>query len=133
MKHLIRLLLFIVLFASVCSLDRSVPDCAIMGKWVGAGVAALVSILVISITALFTHSYKDRKTIRASDMSWAFALAGVAVLVHCALQLSGVLKHTNGGGAGVYAAVADFDNPAGVAAALTVCLPFNIPFCPHGF
>ena len=124
MKHLIRLLLFIVLFASVCSLDRSVPDCAIMGKWVGAGVAALVSILVISITALFTDSYKDRKTIRARDMSWAFALAGVAVLVHCVLQLSGFLKHTNGGGAGVYAAVADFDNPAGVAAALTVCLPF---------
>lgn len=50
MKHLIRLLLFIVLFASVCSLDRSVPDCAIMGKWLGAGGAVLVSILVVSIT-----------------------------------------------------------------------------------
>ena len=124
MKHLIRLLLLIVVFASVCSLDRSVPDCAIMGKWVGAGGAVLVSILVVSITALFTHGNKGGTAIRAGDMSWAFALAGITVLVHCVLQLSGVMKHTNGGGPGVYAAVAGFDNPAGVAAALTVCLPF---------
>ena len=104
MKHLIRLLLLIVVFASVCSLDRSVPDCAIMGKWVGAGGAVLVSILVVSITALFTHGNKGGTAIRAGDMSWAFALAGITVLVHCVLQLSGVMKHTNGGGPGVYAA-----------------------------
>ena len=55
MKHLIRLLLFIVVFASVCSLDRSVPDCAIMGKWVGAGGAVLVSILAVSIIAPAYH------------------------------------------------------------------------------
>ena len=100
MKHLIRLLLLIVVFASVCSLDRSVPDRAIMGKWVGAGGAVLVSVLVVSITALFTHSNKSGRTIGASDMSWPFALAGITVLVHCVLQLSGVLKHTNGGGTG---------------------------------
>ncbi|MBR4841783.1 MAG: hypothetical protein IK006_01640 [Bacteroidaceae bacterium] len=105
MKDITKLLLLIIVIASVCSIDRSVPDCAIMGKWVGAGGTVLVSILVVSITALFTHSNKSGRTIRASDMSWAFALAGVAVLVHCALQLSGVLKHTNGGGAGVYAAI----------------------------
>ena len=124
MKNITSISLLIVVFASVCSLDRSVPDCAIMGKWVGAGGAVLVSVLVVSITALFTHGNKGGTAIRAGDMSWAFALAGIAVLVHCVLQLSGVMKHTNGGGPGVYAAVAGFDNPAGVAAALTVCLPF---------
>ncbi|MBO7589208.1 MAG: O-antigen ligase family protein [Bacteroidaceae bacterium] len=124
MKDITKLLLLIIVIASVCSIDKSVPDCAIMGKWVGAGGAVLVSILVVSITALFTHSNKGGTTIRAGDMSWPFALAGIAVLMHCFLQLSGVLKHINGGGPGVYAAVAGFDNPAGVAAALTVCLPF---------
>ena len=124
MKDITKLLLLIIVIASVCSIDRSVPDCAIMGKWVGAGGAVLVSILVVSITALFLHSNKSGRTIGASDMSWPFALAGTVVLFHCILQLSGVMKHTNGGGPGVYAAVAGFDNPAGVAAALTVCLPF---------
>lgn len=124
MKNITSISLLIVVFASVCSLDRSVPDSTIMGKWVGAGGAVLVSILVVSITALFTHSNKGGTAIRAGDMSWPFALAGIAVLVHCVLQLSGVMKHTNGGGPGVYAVVAGFDNPAGVAAALTVCLPF---------
>ncbi|MBO7415286.1 MAG: hypothetical protein J6U22_01805 [Bacteroidaceae bacterium] len=77
MKHLIRLLLLIVVFASVCSIDRSVPDCAIMGKWVGAGGAVLVSILAVSIIALFPHSNKGGRTIGASDMSWTFAIAGM--------------------------------------------------------
>ena len=65
-------------------------------------------------------------------MSWPFAIAGTVVLLHCVLQLSGVLKHTNGDGAGVFAAVDDFDNPAGVAAALTVCLPFTGSFLLSG-
>ena len=81
MKNITSISLLIVVFASVCSIDRSVPDCAIMGKWVGAGGAVLVSILAVSITALFTHSNKGGTAIRAGDMSWPFALAGIAVLV----------------------------------------------------
>ena len=77
MKHTTKLLLLIIVIASVCSIDKSVPDCAIMGKWVGAGEAVLVSILAVSIIALFPHSNKGGRTIGASDMSWTFAIAGM--------------------------------------------------------
>ena len=124
MNKLIRILLLIATIASVCSIDRTVPDSAIMGKWVGAGTVVLLSILFVSIVRLVMDCRNGVASIGAGDMFWPFTLAGLAVMVHCYLQLSGVLKHAYGNGDGAFAAVAGFDNPAGVAAALTVCLPF---------
>ncbi|MBR4843075.1 MAG: hypothetical protein IK006_08300, partial [Bacteroidaceae bacterium] len=124
MKHATSLSLLIIVLTSVFSIDRSVPDSAIMGKWMGAGTAVLLSILVVSIVRLFVDSRSGVASIGAGDMFWPFTLAGLVVMAHCYLQLSGVLKHAYGNGDGAFGAAAGFDNPAGVAAALTVCLPF---------
>lgn len=124
MRNINRVLLFTVVIISVCSIDRTVPDSAIIGKWMGAGTAVLLSILVVSIVRLFVDSRSGVASIGAGDMFWPFTLAGLAVMAHCYLQLSGVLKHAYGNGDGAFGAAAGFDNPAGVAAALTVCLPF---------
>ena len=115
MKHLFRVLLFVVTVASVWSLDRTVCDTAIMGKWIGASVALMVSATALSLYFILKGRNADVNIIGSLDMAWPFTLTGFIVMAHSFLQMCSVLHAGNGIVDGLLYATADFDNPAGVA------------------
>ena len=49
MRHITRFLLFIVIFVSICSIYRTVPDGAIMGNWVGMDMGRPVKVSAVRI------------------------------------------------------------------------------------
>lgn len=99
------------------SLIHNVPDWQIIGKWIGTIAAVAINGIVLSILCLF------KRKPQYSAMIWVcpFCLVAVnlAVIVYCLLQFSGLVNNYT-----PFQAVADFDNPAGVAALICVTFPF---------
>ncbi|MGB4670880.1 MAG: hypothetical protein WBH89_00990, partial [Bacteroidaceae bacterium] len=95
-----------------------------MGKWIGASVALMVSATALSLYFILKGRNADVNIIGSLDMAWPFTLTGFIVMAHSFLQMCSVLHAGNGIVDGLLYATADFDNPAGVAATLTVTFPF---------
>lgn len=114
----IVLLLLVTITAIPCviSFNDIVCDGRIMGKWICFGNIFCFTILFISVTNTYTNSIFD-------IIGIPFLIAGIIVSIHSLLQITGIIHvNTNKG----YSVLAGFDNPAGVAASLTVSLPFTL-------
>ena len=99
------------------SLIHNIPEWQINGKWIGTIATVAINGIVLSILCLF------KRKPQYSTMIWVcpFCLVAVnlAVIVYCFLQFSRLVNNYT-----LFRAVADFDNPAGVAALICVTFPF---------
>lgn len=112
------LLLSLTSVLCVASFNGFISDGQIIGKWIGFGVSLCVTILFVIITN--THEKYGFDIIINP-----YLIAGIIVSIHSLLQITGVIHVNTSNGDHV---LAGFDNPAGVAASLTVSLPFSLAF-----
>lgn len=110
------LLLSLTYVLCVASFNGFISDGQIIGKWIGFGVSLCVTILFVIITN--THEKYGFDIIINP-----YLIAGIIVSIHSLLQITGVIHVNTSNGDHV---LAGFDNPAGVAASLTVSLPFSL-------
>lgn len=110
------LLLSLTSVLCVASFNGFISDGQIIGKWIGFGVSLCVTILFVIITN--THEKYGFDIIINP-----YLIAGIIVSIHSLLQITGVIHVNTSNGDHV---LAGFDNPAGVAASLTVSLPFSL-------
>jgi O-antigen ligase len=112
----VQLLLTTTAILGVISYNNLFYDGQIIGKWIGFGLSLCVTILFVIITN--THEKYGFDIIVIP-----FLIAGIIVSIHSLLQITGIIHvNTNNG----YHVMAGFDNPAGMAASLTVSLPFTL-------
>lgn len=117
------LALSLVAVLSVSPYNSLLLDGQITAKWIGAGI--LFCITVISVQIISVCSRKDgvRSAFSIRLFAMPFLIAGLMVIVHSILQLTGIVSIQSENG---FLVLAGFDNPAGVAASLTVSLPFTL-------
>lgn len=100
----------------VISYNNLFCDDKIIGKWIGLGLSLCITTLFVVMTSTYEEYGFDIIAI-------PFLIAGIIVSIHSLLQITGIIHvNTNNG----YRVLAGFDNPAGVAASLTVSLPFTL-------
>lgn len=118
------LLLFnATIILAVLSYDRIINDGQILAKWVGSSIAFFSLILIASVVG-----FDKCKDMQASDIikiATPFLIIGLVVLIYSFLQLTGFIKNNSSVD---YKVLAGFDNPAGIASAITVSLPFTLAF-----
>lgn len=93
-------------------------DGQIIGKWIGLGVSLCITTLFIAMTSTYEECGFEIIVI-------PFLIASIIVSIHSLLQIIGIIRVNTVNG---YRVLAGFDNPAGVAASLTVSLPFTFAF-----
>lgn len=113
-----------ILFSSIClaacySVVRNIPDWRITGKWIGTIIFVLISIVVISVHKLVKPEYRFIPDIRVYSIILIAVNLGIAGI--CLLQITGVIRNDS-----LFNAVADFDNPAGIASSLCCTFPFSL-------
>lgn len=101
------------------SLFRNVPEWQITGKWFGTIAATIVFVAVGSAIKLVRPERRIIPDVQACSLY--MAIINIAVVMYCLLQIFGIVRNGS-----LFRAVADFDNPAGVAALLCVSFPFAI-------
>ncbi|MCQ2065220.1 MAG: O-antigen ligase family protein [Bacteroidaceae bacterium] len=114
--HVVLLLLVITATVGVISYNNLFCDGQIIGKWIGLGVSLCITTLFIAMTSTYEECGFDIIAI-------PFLIASIIVSIHSLLQITGVIHVNTVNG---YRVLAGFDNPAGVAASLTVSLPFTL-------
>ena len=104
--------------ASGFSLVRDVPEWQITGRWIGSLAVAALGLAVVSTIKLFRPGHGTTPCVRTCSMY--MAAVNIAVAVYCLMQMASLARNST-----PFRAVADFDNPAGVAALLCVTFPFS--------
>lgn len=112
-----------VLFGALCvasgfSLIHDVPEWQITGRWIGSLAVAALGLFVVSTIKLLRPGHGTIPCVRTCSMY--MATVNIAVVVYCLMQLASLARNST-----PFRAVADFDNPAGVAALLCVTFPFS--------
>lgn len=125
-KHVNCVLFSVVCWAAVFSLVRNVPEWQITGKWIGTIAIAAISGTIISTASLFKSGFSFTPIVQTC--SFCMIAVNIAIAVHCVLQITGLA-----GNGTPFRAVADFDNPAGVAALFCVTFPFIITAASNRF
>lgn len=118
-KLAIFVLYSVICLAASFSLVRNVPEYLVAGKWIGTIAIVAISGIIISATSLFKSGYRITPVVQTC--SFCMVVANMAVSAHCVLQIIGLASNDT-----PFRAVADFDNPAGVAALFCVTFPFVI-------
>lgn len=116
--HVVLLLLVITATVGVISYNNLFCDGQIIGKWIGLGVS-------LSATTLFLTTTSTHVEYGLDIIAIPFLIASIIVSIHSLLQITGIIHVNTVNG---YRVLAGFDNPAGVAASLTVSLPFTFAF-----
>lgn len=116
--HVVLLLLVITATVGVISYNNLFCDGQIIGKWIGLGVSLCATTLFLTTTSTHVEYGLDIIAI-------PFLIASIIVSIHSLLQITGIIHVNTVNG---YRVLAGFDNPAGVAASLTVSLPFTFAF-----
>lgn len=117
------MLFYATIILAVLSFDRIINDGQILVKWVGSSIAFFSLILIASVVG-----FDKCKDMQASDIikiATPFLIIGLFVLIYSFLQLTGFIKNNSSVD---YKVLAGFDNPAGIASAITVSLPFTLAF-----
>ena len=78
-----------------------------------------INIVVITVLKLAKPEYRFFTDIRVYSI--CFTTVNFGIVTFCLLQITGVIKNDS-----LYNAVADFDNPAGVASLLCCTIPFAL-------
>lgn len=125
-KYASTILFGALLLTASFSLVRNIPEWRITGKWIGTIATVIISGSVLSITNLFTIKPEYRCVPTARACSFCMLSMNLAVAVYCLLQMAGLANNET-----LFRAVADFDNPAGVAALFCVTFPFIIILSRH--
>lgn len=118
-KLAIFVLYSVICLAASFSLVRNVPEYLVTGKWIGTIAIVAISGTIISATSLFKSGYRITPVVQTC--SFCMVVANMAVAILCVLQIIGLASNST-----PFRAVADFDNPAGVAALFCVSFPFVI-------
>ena len=119
MSNFFGLLLTVTAILAVLPYNGVICDGQIVSRWICAGIAFCVTVPILSVCGLSVS-----KDSLQTDFVWiciSFALSFAIVLVHSVLQATGIVPVSSGNG---FRALAGFDNPAGLSAALTVSFPF---------
>ena len=125
-------LTFWLLFSVSCTFAcvRSVNDWMIVGRWAGAAVCLLPLFLCTAVCSYGSGKIPSRSDSGKPDgitglvftpAAQSLAVCNIAVTVYGGLQWLGVLAPV-----GTFRITAGFDNPAGMAAALTSTFPFLV-------
>lgn len=109
----------VICLAASFSLLRNVLEYQVAGKWIGTIAIVAISGTVISAASLFKSGHRIIPVVQAC--AFCMVVANMAVAAHCVLQMVGLACNGT-----PFRAVADFDNPAGVAALFCVTFPFVI-------
>lgn len=96
----------------------------IIGKWIGAGAASCVTILIVSIVLSLSENAEKLK-LNLELLIVPYLVICFVVVIHSILQITNIIPVHTYNGCNV---LAGFDNPVGVASALTVSLPFTFVF-----
>lgn len=124
-KPLFFLLLTITLLLSISPLlNNSFCDGWIIGKWIGAGAASCVTIFIVSIVLSLSENAEKLK-LNLELLIVPYLVICFVVVIHSILQITNIIPVHTYNGCNV---LAGFDNPVGVASALTVSLPFTFVF-----
>lgn len=115
------LALSLVAILCVCPFSGQINDAQITGKWIYAGMAFFSMVIIVLIIDAFACTDVGVNSDCTITFAIPFMLSGLVVTIHALLQITGLVTARNANGHNV---LAGFDNPAGVASALTVSLPF---------
>lgn len=114
-----------VLFGCIClaasfSLIHNVFEWQITGKWIGAVAVVSISAAIVSLFHTIKPGFRISPDVQVCSV--IMTAANVIVAVFCLLQMTGMAALSGD----PFRYVADFDNPAGVAAQFCVTFPFAI-------
>lgn len=115
------LALSLVAILCVCPFSGQINDAQITGKWIYAGMAFFSMVIIVLIIDAFACTDVGANSDCTITFAIPFMLSGLVVTIHALLQITGFVTARNANG---YNVLAGFDNPAGVASALSVSLPF---------
>ena len=115
------LALSLVAILCVCPFSGQINDAQITGKWIYAGMAFFSMVIIVLIIDAFACTDVGVNSDCTITFAIPFMLSGLVVTIHALLQITGLVTARNANG---YNVLAGFDNPAGVASALSVSLPF---------
>ena len=116
-KCITHLLFGIICITASFSLVHVVPEWEIVGKWIGFLSSLSFSLILLFSIRLFCPEHQLLKYFKSFPLY--LTSANIAVAIYCILQIIGVCNNNS-----LYTAVADFDNPTGVASLLCVTFPF---------
>lgn len=123
-SYLLNGLFGILCVATSFSLVRNIPDWQITGKWICSLAIITFMLLIISLELIFHKQQISCLNIKICS-AW-FVSTNIVTAIYCILQISGLATNST-----PYRAVADFDNPAGVASFLCLTFPFSITVFGH--
>ena len=122
-RYCVLMLFYATIILAVLSYDRIINDGQILAKWVGSSIAFFSLILIASVVGF--DKCKDMQACDIIKIATPFLIIGLFVLIYSFLQLTGFIKNNSSVD---YKVLAGFDNPAGIASAITVSLPFTLAF-----
>ena len=101
------------------SIVHNVPEWQVRGRWIGVSIVSAIVLFVFFVKLII----KPGRVVHLSAQVYSIpmCLVNCAVSVYCILQVVGVVANHS-----TFHAIADFDNPAGVAALLCVTFPFSL-------
>jgi len=124
-ESVIAVSLSLVAVLSVIAYTGHLPDGQIMFKWLSAGIAFCTTVIITRILSVCTFTGADAggNAYSIRTIAIPFLMAGLIVVIHSLIQMTGVASAHYPDG---FRVLAGFDNPAGVASALAVSFPFVI-------
>lgn len=122
-RHLLRVLFLVTSLLSIISFHRIFYDGQVVEKWILSGISFCITILFNAIFSLAIHNEMDRQDYCIETIAITFLITGFVIITHSLFQVTGLITVSNTNG---FRVLAGFDNPAGVAASLTVSLPFTL-------
>jgi len=120
LESVMLLALSLVLLLSVSPFTGNLFDGQITMKWIGMGISICATILISQILFCI-HDDEKIDLISPKVIYVPFFIIGLVVATHSLLQIIGIVPVQSNNG---FRVLAGFDNPAGVASALVVSLPF---------
>ena len=101
------------------SIVHNVPEWQVRGRWIGVSIVSAIVLLAFFVKLII----KPGRVVHLAAQAYSIpmCLVNCAVSVYCILQVVGVVANHS-----TFHAIADFDNPAGVAALLCVTFPFSL-------
>lgn len=122
-RYLLKVSFLATALLSILSFHWNFHDGQIVEKWIWSGITFCITIFLITLFSLSIHKENGRLNNCIEIMAYTFLLAGLVVIIQSLLQVTGITSVNN---TTEHRIIAGFDNPAGVAASLTVSFPFTL-------
>lgn len=111
------LLCTLICLSASFSIVRNVTEWQIKGRWIGLSVVLSVLLVLFLIRLIVRPEHPVSVDVQTYSIS--MCIANITVVLYCLLQAVGMVKNYSS-----FCTIADYDNPAGVAALLCVTFPF---------